>query len=1215
MGTINLDNAEANASAALNKSLAYQASLRTQAPAPAPKVLPATTGQGFWTRLAQKGVGMVSKANIAHVTQNVEHPGNGPTVPKITNTKQLLQQNKAGIKATKTSQAAPGYDPKNVLKSAGKIAQTVPRSAVELGLSADPKQKTFTPGGKAEQLFLGKTPVQNIEKKAMNTYQTMQSQGKSKDTAKSIAAAEVVGSLVQDVPLIGSLFKGAGIVSKIARGEKTVSDVSKASDASNTIKQLGAGDTAKPKVLPQGEVVKTKALPAGSTGTKPTTTSVTEGKNAGVFGEGAKNAQAGTVQSRLDMVQKIDDQLAKVQQGKSLMGAQAQKDLFATRKALVAGSSDHLVGSSVKDTVQNIKNDNTKSFVIKDSGSVPKTNPLKVAASKSSAAKVDEPSLNVPVSKPKAPPAEKEPLVNDNAQVKSLVNKLTPNSLKGKLNPVDSAARQGHTTFAKQAFHIAQSKINALRQGNNTANEFDKLYANYKATGGTDQKFIKDVENGNLTSPAHKLWDQIHTQTGAQLSDLGITKGARSNYVSRVAQFIKKGFKQGGTGLSKSGSFAKGRATLNDEFGISHDKFASHADFKAAVEKDGGKVLSNPSDILRHTLPSKYEAIENAKGLNELDKTAMADGRPATSTFDASKGLPANIADYNKNLIPGRAVHPSAVNTIKSLTHTYTSGEINNPVARVNSVAKQIITLNGMIHGKNFGLASLRQQGLFHTAASVLRTNKDLATTFGEDNIQRAIVKGGVVPFEQAKQDLFDQLGNPGLNKTWNKAVSFPGKAIGAERNLLFNKLGNHLQFSTYFNVEKQMVKAGLSEDEAARVAGQAANKVGFISSPVKTSVEYSKGARMIFFAGQYFKSTLSELSTALGISRDSTLSRAAQGAAQKQAIKGIARGATYLLALAQGINYAVTGHSTFQNKDSKISPVFYIDKATGKEYHITNWYGQIGDMMHTVGNPIKELNNKTSPLLGEASRVGQALSSGAPDPYTGQTVIDKNAPGWRQTSQAVGNILENMITPAGFQLSQSQRSTPGMVNFAKTMGYGASTVDNNPMEKDILNQYYATLPSGASKTPPAQSVLEAAARNDLAHGRTNTGNLQQLQKTMSPTQFKTFMKTGADSTVQRAFDKLPTNQKLQVIEKYTPQQLKELDLTGVAKTLVGTSQKASVTSLETKGFSPQRITKDLQKVGINQSQLQQIRTEAKKQASATARKSAATPKFVNPLL
>lgn len=837
---------------------------------------------------------------------------------------------------------------------------------------------------------------------------------------------------------------------------------------------------------------------------------------------------------------------------------------------------------------------------------------LQPRSSQATEARPQEASITGKLTRPSAPKEEPKPLVDTNKPVKSIVAKFTPKRLSGKLNPVDAAARQGHTDFANATRDVVGRKIYALRRGNIVANEFDKAYAKYLAGGGTHQQFIKDIEAGRTSTEAHKLWVQIHQDTGQALQAHGNIKAPRNEtYVPRVGQFPNKpNTGQATVGLSKGGGFTKARTQAQvDEFGNSSDLFKTHADYKAHVESFGGKVLTDPRDILRHTLPAKMEAIENAKGLAKLDRTAMADGRPATVTFDQSKGLPHEYSDYNQRLLPGRAVHPDATNTVNAMTHTYTYDELHNPIARTNSVAKQLVTLNGLVHGKNFGLASMRKQGIIHTATALVKSNRDLASTFGEENIKRAITKGGLVPFEQAKQDLFDNIKTTdgplkARGKAWS-AVTAPFRVVHNKVNdALFNKVGNHLQFSTYFNIEKQMIKKGLNPDEAARIAGAAAKNVSFISSPIETSVEYRKGARIIFFAGQYFKSTMNEAARAVGVSQDKSLSSAAQRAAQKDAIKGLARGFTYLFALAQGINYATTGHSTLENKDSKISPVVYVDKKTGKEYHVTNWFGQIGDILH-ITNP-QEWLNKTSPALHE---VGQVISN---KDFFGNPVRDTTASGARQTVQILANAVENMAAPLGVSYSDANKLTgkggqPGVPTGLRFLGYGTSTKDQTPMEKDINKRYTASLPA-QMKFNQSLSTDKAIAANDLKQGKTNSPALQKLKGEVTPTQYKTFLKTGKlnEATVQ--FNKLSPANKMQILQKYSSTDIKSLDLKTFMTDLA--YKKATVDSLHQAGYTDQQIEAVIQKSGFNNSQLYQLRAEAKKQASIQARAAAHRPHY-----
>jgi hypothetical protein len=801
---------------------------------------------------------------------------------------------------------------------------------------------------------------------------------------------------------------------------------------------------------------------------------------------------------------------------------------------------------------------------------------------------------SAPISRPKAAgkPVEREPLVNNNKSPSKGLNKLVASAADrirsgGKLNPVIDAARRGHTAFSDLARSVAGKKVYSLRHGNLLADKFDTAYSDYLAKGGSHEQFIKDIENGTGNSEAHQLWRQIHKDTGAQMLKHGVTDAVRNEtYVGRVGQFPGKGYVRGGTGLKKSGGFSKGRIQgAVDEFGNSHDMFKTHADYKAFVEKNGGKVLSDPRQILRHTLPSKLEAIENAKGLNGLEKTAMADGRPAVISV-GSKGAPHEFNDYVPvQGLNGRMVHPDATPVMKALTHVYSAEELNNPLAKANSMAKKLVTLNGLVHGKNFALASIRKQGVIRTAHAVLTANKNLSARFGEANIQRAVEKGGVVPFEQSQQDMFDKIKSgdtkPSLIQRVFKHGEVPFDTAHSKMNdALFNKLGNHLQLSAYFHAEKQFIKQGLSADEAAKAAGQVAKNVSFISSSVESSAEYRKTSRLVAFAGQYLKSTMHEAGTAAGLVKDNALSKAAQSAVQKEAIKGAIRGTTYLMGMAQLLNYATTGHSTFQNKGSKISPVFYVDKNTGKEYHLTNWYGQIGDIMHMT-NPQGWIN-KTSPGLQEIVRV-----MGNHDSFTGAQIRDPNASGVRQIGQILGNTIENLFTPAGFGASNfgktfGKSADPAPVTLARLMGYGASTQAQNNLEKDISTSYYNSLPQKATSTSPQLSKLEAAARHDIAKGNKDSANVQALKGKMSDAAYKAFVKTGGLNQTQYQFDKLSSADKLKIVQKYSPQQLKELDLSGLVKT-VSSNKRSQQTLTRKDGYTSQQLQTLLDKARKSQ--------------------------------
>jgi hypothetical protein len=863
-----------------------------------------------------------------------------------------------------------------------------------------------------------------------------------------------------------------------------------------------------------------------------------------------------------------------------------------------------LPGKAVTNAGQKLMQNKATGVIEKTAGKTSQKAPAQAAEV---AAPTETASLSQKVSRPAGEKAPPEPLVNTNKAPSTGITSKLQSKGAGTLNPELGAARQGNTDFASTIRQIASGDVHANFHANSTADKFAGLYNDYIKQGGSHANFIKDVESGKLGTQAHDFWTNHFKEMGSQLESAGILKnGARdASYVPRIAKFSEKGGGSSMGGLRKTGGFAKGRAQL--ESGTlgepGSDLYKTHGEYKAAVESQGGKVADNPVEIMRQSTATRLKAINHAEGLAQLDKTAMRDGRAATITFSQDHGLPPGYRDYNTSLIPGRAVHPEAVKGVEALVKTPGGNEIERSLSKYNSTAKRLVTLNGLVHGKNFALASIREQGLRGTATAF--------KNYAEQDVNRAI-EHGFVPSRAGMTNIFDEANNG--KGALGKSTSVLGKLYDKSQKALFEGFGDKLGMNTYLHVEKNLLKQGLSQDEAGKIAADTANRVIFSQRATETSAALKEASRVAFFAGKFFQSTMAIGTKITGAGKNNILSDAAQKAEQRQAAKAFARGFTYLFGAAQAMNYATTGHSTFQNKDSKLSPVFYVDKKTGKEYHITNFYGQIGELLN-IANP-KTVINKLSPGAQELSRI---ISN--TDPYKGTQVRDKNASGPRQLVQVFMNALENAATPLGFQTSTLNQTfgkgaQPGTVSGAKLLGYGTSTKDQNRLEKEVDAKYSATLPQGHGASQDASLMkAEAAARQDIKQGKTDSPALKQVKSSMSDAAYKKFVKGGAVSDTQRHFDSLPTEQKLQLIDKYSPEQLKELDLSGVAKSLVSSSAKTSVQSLESKGYTPEKIQQLLQKAGYNPSQLQQIKLEAKRQQSQAERQGRYQPKWQNPLL
>lgn len=99
-------------------------------------------------------------------------------------------------------------------RAVGQMAQGFTRPIPEAVTSLVPRQQTYTPGSRIEKTLFGDTPVQNIQKKVINNYQTHPNLPGPQRVG--LAGAEAVGSLIQDAPVFGGITRGAKVGMKAA---------------------------------------------------------------------------------------------------------------------------------------------------------------------------------------------------------------------------------------------------------------------------------------------------------------------------------------------------------------------------------------------------------------------------------------------------------------------------------------------------------------------------------------------------------------------------------------------------------------------------------------------------------------------------------------------------------------------------------------------------------------------------------------------------------------------------------------------------------------------------------------------------------------------------------------------------------------------------------------------------------------------------------------
>lgn len=165
-------------------------------------------------------------SEVEHVIGGLVSPAANLLRTDITNPiRQLSAQVTHNPIAYKNAVQAQNKSEQNLVNEA---RQFTTRPTVELATSLIPKQNTFTPTNKVEKALLGYTPVQNIEKKVANNYNTHKNLNPL--ARVGLAAGEAVGSLAQDIPTVGAEAKLAERGIKAAKLDKVATNLKTANE-------------------------------------------------------------------------------------------------------------------------------------------------------------------------------------------------------------------------------------------------------------------------------------------------------------------------------------------------------------------------------------------------------------------------------------------------------------------------------------------------------------------------------------------------------------------------------------------------------------------------------------------------------------------------------------------------------------------------------------------------------------------------------------------------------------------------------------------------------------------------------------------------------------------------------------------------------------------------------------------------------------------------
>lgn len=291
-------------------------------------------------------------------------------------------------------------------------------------------------------------------------------------------------------------------------------------------------------------------------------------------------------------------------------------------------------------------------------------------------------------------------------------------------------------------------------------------------------------------------------------------------------------------------------------------------------------------------------------------------------------------------------------------------------------------------------------------------------------------------------------------------------------------------------------------------------------------------------------------------------------------------------------------GQKDNNGKDVRITFLNPINDALSIKRNVSN-YG-------VVGGTGKFLAGKEADALSIMSSLFSNKD------YLGNYVYDPKA-GWQQKGTEIASYVGGSLKPISLTNAQDKTS-----NVSPTEGFfginKASSLDSRtPLENMIFQGLTDKLGSNP-KTPVQVRAAKdkAAALADIRSGKTSSANIDKLRLTLSPEDFKKVKTEGGQSQLAYDFSLLNNDQKVNILEKTNPGDLKKAGIS--ADTLVKDllTDRATVDSLTSKGITPQQMNDLIKnKLGYSGADFNRILKQNKDAAKQSREQSKTRGKFV----
>lgn len=481
-----------------------------------------------------------------------------------------------------------------------------------------------------------------------------------------------------------------------------------------------------------------------------------------------------------------------------------------------------------------------------------------------------------------------------------------------------------------------------------------------------------------------KLWEGI---------DAGILKSARDNYVTHLWDWSKndKGLleqwidKQSGQSMSPNSPFAKSRSIPT----IAEGK----AQGLTPLTEDISQIMGVYGN-------SMSRSIANAQFLATLKGELTPEGKGLVMSAEEA---PPSYVSINHPQFMGSRVHPDIAPSIKMLFDTSSPGTAMKILQGLSDTAKRVAVSFSLFHAKALvdamvGGSSNPFAAMGKLPGYVLGTNKylqELKAGSASPLVQRAIKGGLMFSLERAGAGVEDAGRGFYGSMTYVQGVldrAVPGAGLPIKGLIEFNhkvdtfmwaRLHAGLKLNTFAEKYRQLLdnsakaaekggKQALTPDEAGRIAASYANDLfgGLnwrrIAEDATTrwgrelgQTMLTPGSRRVLqlaaFAPDWTVSTTRAAVQAFG-KPDMLAPKTLAGLHQQYLL----RSALYYLVVGDSINYSMSGHHIWQNKDWTV-----LDMDPKGERHM-QWSKHTMEPVHWLMKPGQQALNKMGVLPRE---------------------------------------------------------------------------------------------------------------------------------------------------------------------------------------------------------------------------------------------------------